>query len=488
MRKYFMKNKEEKKVTATFVATIMVLTVFSAMILTAAPVGAGTTSIWTTDEFGNPVNDFTPGSLVYIQGSGFSSDVDVELNITRPDGWLEEAPDSVPIDRFPSDVLPHTDTNGDFSDYIYDLDGIVGQYLIQATDGVHTATFTFTDGVHVDFSQYANGPTYEKWIGSILQASNSIYYEGMSVPQRTAFVDIDPTTDDIHTLTFKHQATKSGFHAYDWITSWNQGNTPPLTYIPWGEDIGPHVTEEVCGALYNQTGANEWFLDVPDDPYVSKDGSTQPRIDAYEAVHGNRQIRICGNQPITSASWNSMAHDVANGADTGDSFIEYELTWTSNSTQILIQMGGHLAMSGNDSMAWGPGLGASQISGGPYHFKLDYIDDDSLGSQDNQIKGADIISYPGEIIVQKNTDPAGHAQSFEFVPSWGDNFFLTDGQSNSSGYLEAGTYSVSEIVPSGWTLDSATCSDGSDPSAINLEEGETVYVIFNLANSICCGW
>jgi hypothetical protein len=40
-------------------------------------------------------------------------------------------------------------------------------------------------------------------------------------------------------------------------------------------------------------------------------------------------------------------------------------------------------------------------------------------------------------------------------------------------------YSVSEInIPAGWDLVSATCDDGSDPSAIDLNPGETVVCVF----------
>jgi hypothetical protein len=48
--------------------------------------------------------------------------------------------------------------------------------------------------------------------------------------------------------------------------------------------------------------------------------------------------------------------------------------------------------------------------------------------------------------------------------------------------LDPGTYSVSETVPAGWELKSATCSDGSDPGSIDLQAGETVTCTFE--NSI----
>jgi len=86
---------------------------------------------------------------------------------------------------------------------------------------------------------------------------------------------------------------------------------------------------------------------------------------------------------------------------------------------------------------------------------------------------------PGLIIVEKQTDPDGAGESFEFGTSYGPNFFLTDDQTHNSGPLDPGIYSVAEIdIPSGWTLVSATCDDGSDPSAIYLDSGETVTCTF----------
>ncbi len=82
------------------------------------------------------------------------------------------------------------------------------------------------------------------------------------------------------------------------------------------------------------------------------------------------------------------------------------------------------------------------------------------------------------IIVEKQTDPNGDPQVFEFDPSWGANFFLSDGQTNNSGDLEPGTYSVSEVnLPSGWELDHVTCTEGT-PGSISLQAGETITCTF----------
>ena len=87
---------------------------------------------------------------------------------------------------------------------------------------------------------------------------------------------------------------------------------------------------------------------------------------------------------------------------------------------------------------------------------------------------------PGKIIVFKEvTEGSDTSQTFAFTASYdGDGFSLSDSQFNDSGDLEPGTYAVSETVPEGWTLESATCDDQSLHGSIGLAEGETVTCIF----------
>ena len=85
----------------------------------------------------------------------------------------------------------------------------------------------------------------------------------------------------------------------------------------------------------------------------------------------------------------------------------------------------------------------------------------------------------GTITVEKQTDPDGSIQSFDFDLSYGDgDADLADGQQDNSGNLLPGTYSVSENTPAGWDLLSATCTDGSNPSSISLQSGEDITCTF----------
>ncbi len=86
----------------------------------------------------------------------------------------------------------------------------------------------------------------------------------------------------------------------------------------------------------------------------------------------------------------------------------------------------------------------------------------------------------GKIIVEKQTLPDESEVSFEFNTSYDEsNFSLSDGQTNDSGYLNPGTYSVEEVnLPENWSLSSAVCSDQSSPNEINLSAGEIVTCVF----------
>ena len=96
---------------------------------------------------------------------------------------------------------------------------------------------------------------------------------------------------------------------------------------------------------------------------------------------------------------------------------------------------------------------------------------------DNIASATTQVVSGGTIIVEKQTLPDGSSQSFVFTTSYGPGFSLSDGQSNTSAPLAAGTYSVSETAVSGWDV-SATCSDSSPPSSISLASGETVTCTF----------
>lgn len=91
------------------------------------------------------------------------------------------------------------------------------------------------------------------------------------------------------------------------------------------------------------------------------------------------------------------------------------------------------------------------------------------------------VIYPGSgsIVVEKVTHPSAISQSFSFTTSYGSPFNLTDGQSNNSGPLNPGTYSVTEAPVAGFTT-----VVSQDPTAIVVTNGVTTTVTFTNSENV----
>jgi hypothetical protein len=89
----------------------------------------------------------------------------------------------------------------------------------------------------------------------------------------------------------------------------------------------------------------------------------------------------------------------------------------------------------------------------------------------------------GHIIVKKVTVPASNTTTlFSFTTTgtgYTTGFNLTNGQSNDSGVLSPGGYSVAETALTGWDNTSAVCDGtGNTPASITLAAGQTVTCTF----------
>jgi len=118
------------------------------------------------------------------------------------------------------------------------------------------------------------------------------------------------------------------------------------------------------------------------------------------------------------------------------------------------------------------GAALTQSGAGPLNVDVDE-DDDIVCTVLNTVNS-------GHIIVDKVTDPSGSNQSFDFVTSGSGyaNFSLTDSATPNNQEVTPGAYSVSETVPTGWDLTSATCDQGETPESIDVGAGETVTCTF----------
>ncbi len=445
--------------------------------------------------------DYHPDDTITIFGNFFESFKNLVLKIVGGvgDTYVE----------FVQEI--QTNADGAFT-AVQQLDNVFRpDYSATISDegGTALAEHSFTDAIPVDFKQCANnrseGAGTCDWINSILQASNSSYFEGMSVPQRLLYRSVG---NGVHTISFKYSYTKGGIHAYDFITGRNQGNggfTPGITNFNDCQGLsGPDLT--ACNSLIPTSPE---LIDVATDAFDSKDsapapgtGSTQAvKEAAYEAANGNRQIQAFHSGIMTLVSMSPITHSVANNGDTADSDAEVTVNFTmagcSSGCNVMLYFDGHLAVSGSNSsgLNWGPGLGSSNISGGPYHIK-DVEFDGSGGSLDNQIQGASVlVPNDASITIIKDAVP-NNAQDFSFTTTGNglSNFTLDDDGDNNNGTsntqvfsgLAPGNYSVTEGNVAGWSLTgNLNCVDPTTNSTINLGN-KTATINLAASENVTC--
>ncbi len=417
-----MNNKTEKKksdvrtekdLLSLPARLLFVFLVVAVMVFVSPALASGATI--TTDK-----TKYSLGEPMIITGAGFTPGDPVNITVLRPDKVVDTLPTVT------------ADASGGFVTTYYPPQ-IPGRYTITATDGVNSAETASTEAdASYPFAQCADGsPTVGtcNWIGSDINAQNSIYYEGMSVPQRLILEGIPAQTGG--NMRFGVMFTKAGKFSYDFLTNWSQAITVAHQDGLTGYAIGScdNLGKSDTTTCNNLLGAHHYVVNVPGDPYVTTATTVPPgakvqdRIDAYEIKYGARTIDVYADGDLGTVTLKDLGHDTAkgnfiySGDSSKDSFNEFELDWTGSAPDVMIQFAGHLAMGGTSALMvsgtppsgdpvgsyqlnWYPGSGNAGISGSSYHFYIDGLDyvgntpNVSVGSIDNQITGAAVFTPP----------------------------------------------------------------------------------------------
>lgn len=428
--------------------------------------------------------DYWPWEIVTIYGSGFNPNVYYDIPVIRPDGSIVRGDGSLTLGW---DTV-QADLSGKFT-YFYQLDGIVGLYEVRvynspwsgSLDQAPLATTTFTEAPpKANLDQVRNGPATAPvspgdWVNGNAGPSNAHYIEGYSIPYRCVMTDL-PTGTPI-TLTLGYDIKHGGKHALDYLTYYDRIN------IPLHNDVFGHSAETI-DPLIGVTVSTVTMTTFP-IPAPSSAGSPVPGepTTSFNSLSDWEKLMTLYGGTITGISYVSQGDLTASKSET-----QLSVIFTVDSSTAVLAWGGHIA-SRTD---WGyePGgdpRSAGGISGSPYHMRLIDWSLNTLGQQDRSLKSAAVYA-PGSITVIKDAIP-DDPQEFPFTSTTlgsfnldddgvGDNFIIFSG-------LAAGTYVVTEVVPSGWDLASIGISDptgdsGSSGSTatIVLAAGETVIVTF----------
>ena len=280
----------------------------------------------------------------------------------------------------------------------------------------------------VDYAQCANGapPSASKecpdgWINGILQGSNSHYREDEVTPQRLV-LEVpagSPVTSRTVKISYMTRKGSAGAHAYDSLATWNytQFDADRCQGLGTGNKSKcpmPSASVENppdCSANDVTPCKFPMSSDPTAVPPITAPASSE-LTNAHELPQANRQWVMVGGI-ITAASVPS--HDSA-GDPATDDFATVTVTYRipdatpanglDKTTKVQLLFGGHLAAS-DGVRGWGPGRGSANISGGPYHIRLDSADGASLGSKDNQIQAAAILAgSPSFTVGKTNNSPS----------------------------------------------------------------------------------
>lgn len=210
----------------------------------------------------------------------------------------------------------------------------------------------------------------KQWQTGNLNRNNSTYVEGNSVPYRVEFTDL--TADQTYLISIEWDTTKSGKHAFDYLTSYN-------------------LTEEKafpCAGI--ECGDKTDSLQIEPDPNVTVG---QPADQLFQIFGGTfplagQQIENSGN--LCSDYKCEIARNHGEFKLTGtyedSSSTSVDLVFTAHNPTVVLSWGGHLATE----VDWGVGKSASAISGSPYHmrlldFRCSNVDNCSTGKLDRSL-------------------------------------------------------------------------------------------------------
>ena len=231
------------------------------------------------------------------------------------------------------------------------------------------------------------------WVSGSLNSTNSHYREDEVVPQRLLMTI--PAGGDTHTLTISYMARKKGgsnAHAFDYLATWDhtQSDATPCQGLAAAICSGSPSTLQM---------ASDTTSVQPVGSGISADTST------HELSAGDREWKMYGAATLDGTSAVTHTEPTDTGKDDIAS-VTLNITGSAAGGQALLLFGGHLAVSGVSTVprAWGPSMGASAVSGGPYHIGLSAVDGKKATAQNNIQAGAVQPLDPAAFTIEKTVD------------------------------------------------------------------------------------
>jgi len=262
------------------------------------------------------------------------------------------------------------------------------------------------------------------WIPGVLDANTSDYAEGNSVPYRVILSNFRVGSTG-NTITISWDSTKGGPHAVDYLTSFYR----TLTLAS-----GNSPCDVACGTFTT--------FPVPGDDAVSGAGVTQ--IPGVFTLFGGTITGVSG---------------YSNSGPAGKQSTSITVTFTADSTKMVLAWGGHLARDAD----WGSlGGSASDVTGNIQT----RISGSSVGSGTQSRSITSVSPQPGRIVIITQSSPESD-QAIDFSTSVngpGDFTLFDDGTDNDSTPnnrafdLSPGAYTFTLTENGPYSLTNVSCS------------------------------
>jgi hypothetical protein len=272
--------------------------------------------------------------------------------------------------------------------------------------------------IGVNLDQFQNGKpvgTGANWANGSINAQNSAYNEGNSVPYRYFVTGVEAASS--HFFTIQMEYSKGGKAAFDYPTSFDRSYAAGLRCSP----ISTSVPAD-CGQ------GGDLSAQFPDP-----DGSVPGGYLSFDPnVPDNQRLLTAYN--VTSLTVGSYVL----AGPVGDQTLSISVQFTANNAgSVGLFWGGHLARATD----WG-GFGASSISGAPFHMRGINLDDGGKTNQDRSIQPGAVLPEAGCGIVPIGAVCGGNDTTYSSPGTaagatydWsitGNGVFVTDGVGGTS--------------------------------------------------------
>jgi len=245
------------------------------------------------------------------------------------------------------------------------------------------------------------------WVNGNVNPNKAHWKETESLVYRMKMTGLSTGPGNTHTLIIGYDITKNGPHAIDYLTSFDRTETTGA-----GNALHANLNNPCFGFSCTTSSPTSTFPIPADNVTVTN----QTNADAPHApVPQVAGVFTMWNGTITGVSYVTYA---------GGEERQISVTFTANSSDVLLAWGGHVAWQGE----WGFGLSAGGISGSPYHMRLISLDGTG-GNQDRALSAA-AVGIPAKVTIVKDVPQGASTVPFRFqvtnLGSFTTNCLLTD--------------------------------------------------------------